>query len=202
MNERHRATRRGLWVMCAAAVGAAWLVFPDEVSAGHASIRLGQHRSSVWVPPVYETQRRVVTFPAVCEERPRRIWHEPVYDVRKVLVDVPAKVVRERVATRGRYGRIIGYRVVSRVIEPARQVWRTKRVLVRAGYYETVYERVCTQAVRTKVVYEKVLVRPGHWVRPKVARIHHGPRRHRLGGLARLHAPRDDRWSVAFDVGW
>ena len=202
MNGKGKAIRHGSWVMCAAALGAGWLLCPETASAGHLDVRLVKGGSSVWVPPVYETSRRVVTIPAVCEERPRRIWREPVYEVRRVLVHVPAKVTTRRVARRGRYGQVIGFKTVRHIIEPARQVWRTQRVLVRAGYYETVYERVCGQLRTTKVVYEKVLVRPGHWVQPRVTKVRHRPRLHRILRPHRLHRAGEDEWRVAFGFGW
>ena len=202
MNGKRKAMRRSLWVMCAATAGTGWLLCPDTASAGHFDLRVEKGGSSVWVPPVYDTRQRLVTVPAICKSRPRQVWHEPVYDLRRVLVDIPAKVVTERVARRGRYGRIIGYRLVSRVIEPARQVWRTKRVLVKPGYYGTVYDRVCTRPETTRVVYDKVLVRKGRWVRPAVRKVHHRPRLHRLAAPHRGHEPRDDRLRVAFGIGW
>lgn len=202
MNGKCKTMQGSSWVMCAAALGAGWLLWPNTASAGHLDVGLVTGGSAVWAPPVYETKRRLVTIPAVCEERPRRIWREPVYEVRRVLVDVPARIVTRRVTLRGRYGQVIGHKLVRRVIEPARQVWKTQRVLVRAGYYNTVYERVCAQPQSTKVVYEKVLVRPGRWVQPRVARVHHGPRLHRLVGSHRMIGHRDNGLRVALDFGW
>jgi xanthine/CO dehydrogenase XdhC/CoxF family maturation factor len=156
---------------------------------------------TVRVPPVYETRRRVVTIPAVYEERPRRIWREPVYETRRVLVELPAKTVSRRVARHGRYGTILGHRVVTQVVEPARRVWRTERVLVRPGYYETVYERVCVAPESTKVVFEKVLVQPRHRTHPRAVRVHHGPRHGRLVPLRPRHRHRDDAFRVALHLG-
>jgi hypothetical protein len=75
-----------------------------------------------------------------CNIAPQRIWHEPVYEWRQVWVDVPAVVEQRRVAQYSACGTLIGYRYVEVVVSPARRELRTERVLVRDGYYETVYE--------------------------------------------------------------
>ena len=79
----------------------------------------------------------------ICEERPRQVWREPEYELREVWVEVPAVIETREVPRYGAYGRVIGYEYEDVVIEPARRVLRTQRVLVRPGYYETVYEQVC-----------------------------------------------------------
>jgi hypothetical protein len=200
MNAKRKNMRRGMWVACATAIGIGWFVSPDTASAGHVDVRLGRPRPAVWVPPVYETRQRVVTVPAVFEERPRKVWREPVYETRRVLVDIPAKVVTRRVAIRGPFGLVITHRVVRHVVEPARQVWKTERVLVRAGFYDTAYERVCVQPERTRVVSERVLVRRGHWSQPRIARTRHVHRHH--GALHRGPVPRhrDARFRLAVHV--
>lgn len=78
-----------------------------------------------------------------CRSEPRQVWHEPVYEWREVWVEVPAVVETRRVAEYGHCGRIIGYRYVEVVVEPARRELRRERILVLEGYYETVYERTC-----------------------------------------------------------
>ena len=201
MNGRRRTSRRGVWLACAAALGAGWVVSPDVASAGHFTLSVGTNPMAVRVPPVYETRKRVVAIPAVYEQRPRRIWRQPVYETRRVLVEVPAKVVSRRVARYGRYGTIIGHRMVTRVVQPARQVWRTERVLVRPGYYETVYERVCVVPKSTKVVYERVLVQPRHRAQPRAVRVHHGARHGRLVPSPPRHRHRDDAFRVALHLG-
>ena len=201
MNGRRRTSRRSVWLACAAALGAAWVVSPDVASAGQFTLTVGSNPRGVRVPPVYETRKRVVTIPAVYEERPRRIWREPVYETRRVLVEVPAKVVTRRVARHGRHGTIVGHRMVTRVIEPARRVWRTERVLVRPGFYETVYERVCVVPASTKVVHERVLVQPRHRALPRAVRVHHGPRHERLVPLRPRHRHRHDALRVALHLG-
>ena len=189
MNGKGKALRHGSWVMCAAALGAGLLLFPETASAGHLDVRLVKGGSSVWIPPVYETRRRVVTIPAVCEERPRRIWREPVYEVRRVLVHVPAKVTTKRVARRGRYGQVIGFKTVRNIVKPARRAWKTEPVLVRAGYYETVVERILERPASTRIVYEKVLVRPWRLAQSKRVTIHKGrPYRHAV--RAHMRPPR------------
>ena len=100
------------------------------------------------------------------------------------------------------HGQVIGFKTVRHIIKPARRVWKTEPVLVRAGYYETVYERVCGQLRTTKVVYEKVLVRPGHWVQPRVTKVRHRPRLHRILRPHRLHRAGEDEWRVALSFGW
>ena len=82
----------------------------------------------------------------------------------------PAKVVTERVRRYDRFGRFIGFRRVSRVIEPARRLWKTERVLIRAGYYDTVYERVCAKPAPARVVRESLRLVPGHWAPRKAIR--------------------------------
>jgi hypothetical protein len=79
----------------------------------------------------------------VCENRPRQVWREPIYETRQVWVEIPAVTETRRVARYAYSGRLIGYDHVEVVIVPARRVLRTEQVLVRPGYFETVYERVC-----------------------------------------------------------
>ena len=65
MNGRRRTSRRSVWLACAAALGAAWVVSPDVASAGQFTLTVGSNPRGVRVPPVYETRKRVVTIPAV-----------------------------------------------------------------------------------------------------------------------------------------
>lgn len=80
---------------------------------------------------------------AYCRHEPRQIWREPVYEWREVWVDVPAVIERRRVAEYGACGQVIGYRYVEVVIEPARRELRRERILVREGFFETVYDGPC-----------------------------------------------------------
>jgi hypothetical protein len=99
----------------------------------------------------------------MCKERPRKIWRDPVYDTRRVRVVIPPEVETERVPRYSKSGRLIGFDLVRRVVTPGRKAWKTERVLVRAGYWETVVDQVCVKPASTEIVYEKVLVRPGYW---------------------------------------
>lgn len=110
--------------------------------------------------PTYRTVARTIEIPAVYEVRPIEVWHEPVYEERKVLVEVPAETVRREMPRLDRFGRVIWYDTVDEVIRPARKVWRTERVMVRAGYYETVYQETLVRPATTRVVYERVLTGP------------------------------------------
>ena len=192
MNGKLEKTERKLWVLGMAALGAGLLAVPDLALAGHIRTEGRRAARRVWVPPVYESRARTVTGPAVCDERPREIWREPLYETRRILVEVPAEVVTERMYRYDAFGGSIGLEFVEKVVRPARHVWQEERALVRAGYYETVYERVCVRPERTWVVYDKVLVRRGHWAISKGARIHKARHRH---GLPRLGRPdhRHDR---------
>ena len=77
-----------------------------------------------------------------CPASARRIWHEPVYEWRERWVHVPAVIERRRVAVNEPCGRTV-YRHVDVVVKPARRVLKRERVIVRAGYYETIHERGC-----------------------------------------------------------
>lgn len=162
---RDRTIRRSwrmptLVIASLAGVSVAWA---EDRPHRFAAVRVAPSNQRVWVPPVYTTQPRVVVIPAVYEERPRQVWQDPVYETRRVLVEEPAEVVRERVPRYDRHGRFIGYATVERVVRPARKVWREDRVLVKAGGYVTVVDRVCVQPERKEVVYERVLLTPGYW---------------------------------------
>ncbi|MCO6436982.1 MAG: hypothetical protein J5J06_07835 [Phycisphaerae bacterium] len=91
-----------------------------------------------------------------CATVPHSVWREPVYELRDVVVNLPAEVVRERVPVYSHRGRVIGYEWRERVIRPARTEIRSERVLVRAGYYETVYDTVCKPVIH-KPIYGPVI---------------------------------------------
>ena len=146
--------------MAAFAVGS--VVATDTAMAGQGRVAVLRHGVAGWVPPVYETVARTIEEPAVYEDRATKIWREPVYEERRVLVELPAEVVTRDVPRYDVRGRLIGYDAIQDVVQPDRKVWRTKRVLVRPWYFETVYERVLVRPASTRVIYEKVLVRPGH----------------------------------------
>lgn len=174
MNVTHWISPRRPLVVGATVLAVGLLVGPTAVSAGIVKVK-AKPAGCVWVPPMYETRARVVTVPAVYETCPRRIWHKPVYELRRVLVKQPTRVIVRRVPRYSWRTRLIGCTTVKTVAAPPRRVWKTKRVLVRAGYYETVYERVYVTPATTRTVYEKVLVRLGHWGRPKCATVHSHP---------------------------
>ncbi len=192
-----REYRTWTWLV-GTALGAAWLCVPIPASAGTLELHYAAGGSGTWVSPRYTAQHRVAAVPAVCEMRPRRIWHEPVYEVRRVLVDVPAKVVTKRVPRYDRFGRLIGYKIRRTVIRPARAVWTTQRVLVRAGFHETIYERVCAQPVSRKVLYGSVLTPPARWARPDHVKMHY-PHRYRRTArpfVSHRHREHGLRWAV------
>ena len=187
MNATKRMSRRGTAVLVAATAAAGWCMAPTPANAGDFSIHVGMGSDRVWIEPTYRTVERVVTVPAVYETRPRQVCHEPVYRTRQVLVRIPAEVVTERVPVYRR-GRVVSYRTVRRVVRPAREVWKTKQVLVQGGYCETVYDKVIVQAATRRVAHDRVLVQAGYWSTPRVLRprpihpvrrvIHPGPLRH------------------------
>jgi len=146
--------------MAAFAVGL--VVATDTALAGHARVAVLRHGVAGWVRPVYETVARTIEEPAVYEDRPTKVWHEPVYEDRQILVELPPEVVTREVPRYDMWGQLIGYEIVRDVVQPARKVWRTERVLVRPGYDETVYKRVLVRPASTRIIYEKVLVRPGN----------------------------------------
>ena len=180
MNARQWNARRRLSVVGVITLVAGLLLSAPPASAGVVRVKARPARTA-WMAPAYETRPRVVTVPAVYETRPRRIWHEPIYEVRRVLVTLPAKVVTHRVPEYGFRGPVIGYSTVTTVIEPAREVWRDRRILVQAGYYETIYDRILIKPATTRTVFERVLVTPGHRARPRCASVGHRTRHaHRM----------------------
>lgn len=154
----------GMGLTAVAALGAFLPVAP--ASAQSWGFSFAMRGAPVWVPPVYETRERVIIDPPVYEERATRVWREPVFEDRRVRVEVPAEVVTRRVPVYNASGRIVGYRLVEEVRRPARTVWKTERVQVSPGGYETVVERVLVKPETRRVVREEVLVREGRWESP------------------------------------
>jgi len=116
-----------------------------------------------------------------CELVARQVWHEPVYEWREVWVDVPAVVEQRRVPRYNAYGELDGYRYVDVVVEPARRVRRSRRVVVEAGYYETVYDRSCDRGgYGVEAVYS-----PVHVVIEKRHHRHHHHHHRRLRRIRR-----------------
>ena len=130
----------------------------------------------------------------ICESRPREVWREPVYDVREVWVDVPARVETRRVPRYASCGTLLGYDLVETVVEPARRELRTEQVVVRPGFFDTVYEQVCFDRERpcgTTTVARPVPVHGAY--RPTIARA----RPHHWGSPVReARFSRDHRWDV------
>ena len=158
-----RIGRLGGCGFSAALLGLAVIGAPQAASADHGTIRVVAAAERVWVPPVYETRARTITVPAVFEDRTRQVWHEPVYKERRYAIELPAKAVTRQVARFSPFGRFLGYELVREIVEPARMEWRTEPVLVRAGWKETVVERVMIRPERIEMVYDQVVVAPGHW---------------------------------------
>lgn len=177
---RNRMNQRKCSVVSCLTVGAGLLVMAAPARAGHRHPRAAKCCAPVWVPPAYETRSRTVITPAVYKERTRNVWHSPVYEVRRVRVVIPAEIETQRVPRYDRRGRLIRFDLVERVVRPARKAWKTDRVLVKPGYWETVVERICVKRASTQVVYDNVLVRSGHWSRPKCRTIHKSGRRDRV----------------------
>ena len=162
-----KTMERSLGRVAVAGIALGLLVFSEQATAGGISVGISLRGAPVWVPPVYETRARTIVDEAIYEVRPRRIWREPVYEERQIRVEIPAEVRMRREPRYDRHGHIVGYRLVEEVVRPARDVYKTERVLTRPGYYEVVEERVLVRPERTRTVYEEVLIEPGHWVYPR-----------------------------------
>lgn len=161
---KDRMIPTGIGLMVAWASGS--LLLPAPAGAQSWGFSFALRGAPVWVPPVYETRERVVIDPPVYEERATRVWRDPVYEDRRVRVELPAEVVTRRVPVYNASGRIVGYRLVEEVRRPARTVWKTERVQVSPGGYETVIERVLVKPETRRVIREEVMVRPGRWEAP------------------------------------
>jgi hypothetical protein len=178
----------GTCLTAAMALGA--LLPIESASAQSWGFSFAVRGAPVWVPPVYETRERVIIDPPVYEERATRVWRDPVFEDRRVRVEVPAEIVTRRVPVYNASGRIVGYRLVEEVRRPARSVWKTERVQVSPGGYETVIERVLVKPETRRVVREEVLVRPGRWESPSYW-FHTGRPDHRDDHPRRGHRDRD-----------
>lgn len=138
----------------------------------------------------YRTISRTIEVPPVFKTIERQVWREPVYEERIVAVEIPARFETRLVARYDHWGRPNVQEWVKVEVEPARLVHKSERVLVRPGYFETVYERVLIRPATTRVVYERVPVVEPWWpgnrplisrARPWTApgpRVHTPPRRH------------------------
>jgi hypothetical protein len=161
-----KMTGKTLMIMLAAAGFAAFAAVPVKANHGSFSLSIGAQRGGVWVPPVYERRPRTITTPPVYEDVVRQVWNEPVYETRRFPVEIPAKVVTRKAPRYNHYGQIIGWELITEIVEPARTEWRTERVCVREGYYSTVSERVLVRPAEARVIWEQVVVRPGYWEAP------------------------------------
>jgi len=150
----------GKWATTLVALGFASLVFPSGASADHRVVVSAGGHSRAGHLGAYGMPVRSVTVLPSCDERARRIWREPVYAVRSVRVEIPPVVVTERIPRYNGWGRIVGYDLVERVVEPGRNVWRNERVLVQAGYWETVVDRACASPNHGRGAFENVVFRP------------------------------------------
>jgi len=191
-------TRRTIWFASLVVFSVALLSW-TPAWARDFNPRRGVYVSRVWVEPVYETRSRVQVIPAEYDSIPRQVWHEPVYEDRPYRVEIPAEVVRERIPRYDRRGRRIGYEIIERVVRPARTVWKTERVMVRPGYYETVYDRVCVRPESTRTIYDRVLVRPGHWALPRFSDV---LRARSYQHRAHLHRVEQNDPGVRLNVRW
>ncbi len=153
-------------ISTAVLVGAAIGANPRTASAHGFGVSFALRGTPVWVPPVYETRERIIVEAAVIQERPARKWCEPVYEDRRVRVEVPAEVRTRRVPVYNSAGRIVAYKLVEEIISPARTVWKTERVLVKPGLFETVIERVVVKPENRRIVHDQVLVSAGRWEYP------------------------------------
>ncbi len=192
-----------LWLPTLAAAGMIVATSADQAQAGHRHRRVSINVGRVWIPPVFETRARTVVSPAVFETQARQVWHEPLYETRRVLVDEPAKYAERRIPRYTRSGRPDGYETVRELVRSEQQVWKDRPFVIRAGYYETVYERVMVRPETTRVAYDKVLVRRGHW---KSGR--HYARPHRDSGRRHVRTvavggrrPHRGGFGISFELG-
>jgi hypothetical protein len=192
-----------LWLPTLAAAGMIVATSTDQAQAGHRHRRVSVNVGRVWVPPVYQTRARTIVSPAVFETQARQMWHEPVYETRRMLVDEPAKYAERRIPRYTPSGRLDGYETVRELVRSERQVWRNQPFVIREGYYETVYDRVLVRPETTRVVYDKVVVRRGHW---KSGRHYTRPHRHRGHRPVRTvafggHRPHPRGFGISFELG-
>lgn len=150
---------KGRSVIGMAVAVAAFLAVPN-VRADDWRVSLGSRGR--WVEPVYVTQPRIVVVPAQYEDRTRQVWREPIYEDRRTMVEVPPRM-ETRMVPKYIHGRFAGYDRQLVVVEPGRKEWRTERVMVQQGGWETVVERVLIVPERTETVYEQVMVEAGYW---------------------------------------
>ncbi len=125
-------------------LGGLLIISPSPAQAGDWSIQLG---IGGYDRVAYHNDVRVVrTFPHYRYEI-RRIWVEPVYQERTVRVDVPPVIEERVVPMHDRFGNVTGYRRIREVVADARIAYRTERVLIREGYFESVRVQVPIQPV-------------------------------------------------------
>ncbi len=178
MNAQREFNSRWFSGLALACVAAAWFAMPQTVRASDWSVAVSLGHDST----------------TYCRDEGRQVWIGPEYGYRQVLFEVPAEIVTEKVPQYGSCGNIIGYRYVDRVVRPARREDRTERFVVRAGFYETVYDRVCTPDSHHGIVYRSTHEVPAirHFVKDRHAKHHRKHHRVLKRGLKRLnrHAQR------------
>ena len=135
-----------------AAALSAWIGFAPVASAGDWAVSFGVGLDT----PYTQTVTRTIYTEPVYDYQTRSVWVEPEYVERVVPIRLPAAVETQTVSVRDQFGRITGYRQVTRVVQPERIEYRTERVLVRDGYYTTVTDRVLVSPSETRVVYDTV----------------------------------------------
>ena len=180
MNSANETSGRKSRLMTATlALGIASLLFPSGASADH---RIGASLG-IWTPKraslPCDVGRRGVTVLGGCKERPRRVWREPIYEIRRIQVEIPPVVVSERIPRYNRWGEVVGYDLVERVIEPARRVWKNARVLIQPGYWDTVVQRVCGRAGHGRGMHRHAAFRPAPWAGQRHLKIQKSRPRHR-----------------------
>ena len=168
------------WATTFVALGFASLVFPSGASADHRVVVSAGGHSRAGHLGAYGMPSRSVTVLPSCAERARRIWREPVYEVRRVRVEIPPVVVTERIPRYNGWGEIVRYDLVERVAESGRSVWKNERVLVQAGYWETVVDRLCASSNHRRGAFDNVVFRPVPRRGPSYLKIQKSRPHHRL----------------------
>lgn len=136
--------------------GRSLLALGTMAGAGFGVAPAGARADSEWSFQIgfgdHSSRVRTVAVTATHETQTHHVWIEPEYTERVVIVTVPAIVETREVPVYDHHGHVTGYRVVRHVIEPAHTERRIERVMVRAGYYTTVTERVYVQPVHRRTL--------------------------------------------------
>jgi hypothetical protein len=141
---RKQQTKGGRWAMAACGLAAAVFALPGQAKAG------GNWSFDVHIGPrgpMYEL-------------RTRTVWVPPVYEERVVDVKIPAVVRTREVPIYDARGRIVGFKEVTEVVEPARIERHVERVLVREGYHKRITEKVRVSPRCTKELCDRAPFNP------------------------------------------